>query len=72
MNRNTVNRYLRGLRERMAAFCEAQAPFAREVEVEGNESYFGGHRVYSHLLLRIARSILSKVSGNHSLRCLAM
>ena len=43
LNRNTVNRYLRGIRARIAEFCEAQAPFAGEVEVD--ESFFGARRV---------------------------
>jgi len=43
LNRNTVNRYLRGIRERIAAFCEASAPFAGEIEVD--ESFFGPRRV---------------------------
>lgn len=43
LNRNTVNRYLRELRERIAAFCESQTPFAGEIEVD--ESYFGGRRI---------------------------
>ena len=43
LNRNTVNRYLRGVRERIAAFCENQTPFAGEIEVD--ESYFGAQRV---------------------------
>ncbi|MGB0514879.1 MAG: IS1595 family transposase, partial [Wenzhouxiangellaceae bacterium] len=28
LNRNTINRYLRALRERIAIFCESQAPFS--------------------------------------------
>lgn len=43
LNRNTVNRYLRGIRERIAAFCEASAPFAGEIEVD--ESFFSPRRV---------------------------
>lgn len=43
LNRNTVNRYLHGLRERIAAFCDAKAAFAGEIEVD--ESYFGARRV---------------------------
>jgi len=43
VNRNTVNRYVRALRERIAEFCEAQSPFGGEVEVD--ESYFGARRI---------------------------
>lgn len=43
LNRNTVNRYVRSLRERIAEFCEAQSPFGGEVEVD--ESYFGARRI---------------------------
>ena len=43
LSRATVNRYVRALRERMAAACEAQAPFRGGVEVD--ESYFGRRRV---------------------------
>ena len=43
LNRNTVNRLLNGVRERIAATCEAESPFSGEVEVD--ESYFGARRV---------------------------
>ncbi len=43
INRNTVNRYTRLIRERMLEDCERQSPFAGEVEVD--ESYFGPRRV---------------------------
>lgn len=43
LNRNTVNRYLQGIRQRIAEYCEAQSPFAGEIEVD--ESYFGAKRV---------------------------
>ena len=43
LNRNTINRYLRLLRKRIAEFCELQSPFKGEVEVD--ESYFGAKRV---------------------------
>ena len=43
LNRNTVNRLLRSLRQRMALACEAQSPFRGEVEID--ESYFGPKRV---------------------------
>ena len=40
LNRNTVNRLYRGLRERMLLACEAQRPLFGVVEVD--ESFFGG------------------------------
>jgi transposase-like protein len=43
LNRNTVNRYLRAFRQRIAEFCEQQAPVFGEVEID--ESYFGPRRV---------------------------
>ena len=43
LNRNTVNRFYRGLRERILAACEAQRPLFGIVEVD--ESFFGTRRV---------------------------
>ena len=43
LNRNTVNRLLQGIRERIAYACEAESPVSGEVEVD--ESYFGARRV---------------------------
>ncbi len=43
LNRNTVNRYGRAIRARIAQFCETQSPFSGEVEVD--ESYFGSRRI---------------------------
>ena len=43
LNRNTINRYLRGIRVRIAEYCELQSPFAGEIEVD--ESYFGARRI---------------------------
>ena len=43
LNRNTVNRYLRAVRERIAEFCEEQSPFTGEIEID--ESFFGPRRV---------------------------
>lgn len=43
LNRNTVNRYARLVRKRMAEDCERQSPLGGEVEVD--ESYFGPRRV---------------------------
>ena len=43
LNRNSVNRYLRAIRERIAEFCESQSPFSGEIEVD--ESFFGARRI---------------------------
>jgi hypothetical protein len=43
LNRNTVNRYLRLLRQRIAEICEQERWLGGEVEVD--ESYFGARRV---------------------------
>lgn len=43
VNRNTVNRVFRGLRERIALACREGRPFFGVVEVD--ESYFGARRV---------------------------
>jgi len=43
LNRNSVNRYARLIRERMLEDCDRQSPFGGEVEVD--ESYFGPRRV---------------------------
>lgn len=43
LNRNTVNRLCRIVRERIAEHCELQSPFRGTVEV--GESYFGPRRV---------------------------
>jgi len=43
LNRNTVNRLCRGLRERIFLACEAQRPLFGVVEVD--ESFFGARRV---------------------------
>ena len=42
-SRVTINRYLRVLRERMAAHCDACSPMVSG-EVEVDESYFGARR----------------------------
>lgn len=42
LNRNTVNRYLKAIRERLAWQCEQESPFSGYVEVD--ESYFGARR----------------------------
>lgn len=43
LNRNSVNRYLGAIRERIAQYCEEESPVKGEVEVD--ESYFGARRV---------------------------
>ena len=43
LNRNTVNRYLKAIRERIAEYCELEFPLSGEVEVD--ESFFGARRV---------------------------
>ena len=43
LNRNTINRHLTALRERIASFCHEESPVSGEVEVD--ESYFGARRV---------------------------
>lgn len=43
LNRNTVNRYLMAIRQRIADYCEQQAPVLGEIELD--ESYFGPRRV---------------------------
>ncbi len=43
LNRNTVNRYLRLLRERLSQQCEQASPFIGSVEMD--KSYFGGKRI---------------------------
>jgi transposase-like protein len=43
LNRNTVNRYLKLFRQRIAKHCEQQSPVKGEIEVD--ESYFGARRV---------------------------
>ena len=43
LNRNTINRFYRALRERLLRACEAQRPMFGIVEVD--ESFFGARRV---------------------------
>ena len=43
LNRNTVNRYLKIIRTRIAELCEIESPLSGEVEID--ESYFGAKRV---------------------------
>ncbi len=43
LNRNTVNRYLRLIRQAVALYCQRESPFSGHVELD--ESYFGARRV---------------------------
>ena len=43
LNINTVDRYLRAIRKRIALVCAQESPFKGEVEVD--ESYFGARRL---------------------------
>ena len=43
LNRNTVNRYLKKIRQRLVHYCDTQSPFSGEVEVD--ESFFGARRI---------------------------
>jgi len=43
LNRNTINRYVSEIRERIADYCNTQSPFSGEVELD--ESFFGARRV---------------------------
>ena len=43
LNRNTVNRYLALIRQRIALYCESESPFSGEIELD--ESYFGARRI---------------------------
>ncbi|MCA1849702.1 MAG: IS1595 family transposase [Acidobacteria bacterium] len=43
LNRNTVNRYLRLIRQAIAEHCERESPLSGDVELD--ESYFGARRV---------------------------
>ena len=43
LNRNTVNRYIFAIREKIAHYCESKSPIKGEIEVD--ESYFGARRV---------------------------
>ena len=43
LNRNTVNRSLRLIRQSVAQHCERESPFSGDVELD--ESYFGARRV---------------------------
>lgn len=43
INRNTINKYLMQIRQKIAQYCEQQSPFLGEIEVD--ESYFGARRI---------------------------
>ena len=42
LNRNTINRYLGGIRQRIAEYCEQTSPMSGQIEVD--ESFFGSRR----------------------------
>ncbi|MBD3615285.1 MAG: IS1595 family transposase [Gracilimonas sp.] len=42
LSRNSVNKYLKAIRGRIAELCESESPFSGQVEVD--ESYFGARR----------------------------
>ena len=62
LNRNTVNRYLRLIRNRIAEVCETQSPFKGEIEVD--ESYFGGKRIKGNAAAVLLRKPLCLVFSN--------
>lgn len=43
LSRNSINRYLKAIRQRLVEYCDAQSPFSGEVEVD--ESFFGARRI---------------------------
>ena len=43
LSRNTINKYYKAIRERIAIVCELDSPLSGEIEVD--ESYFGARRV---------------------------
>jgi transposase-like protein len=43
LSRQTINKYLKAIRERIVEYCESESPFKGEIEVD--ESYFGGKRI---------------------------
>ena len=42
LNRNTINRYLKGIRQCIAVYCEQASPMSGQIEVD--ESFFGARR----------------------------
>jgi len=43
LSRNSINRYLKAIRQRLVQYCDAQSPFLEEIEVD--ESFFGARRI---------------------------
>ena len=43
LSRNTINKYFKEMRVRIAEYCESSSPFSGEVKVD--ESYFGARRI---------------------------
>lgn len=56
LNRNTINRYVKTIREKIVDFCEKESPFSGEIEVD--ESYFGTKRVKGKRRRRTSRKII--------------
>jgi transposase len=44
INRNSINKIIKAVRQRVAEYCETESPFETG-EVEMDESYFGARRV---------------------------
>ena len=43
ISRNSINKYFKAIRTRIAILCEDSSPFVGEIEVD--ESYFGARRI---------------------------
>ena len=43
LSRNTINRYVKAIRQRLVQYCDAHSPFSGEIEVD--ESFFGAKRI---------------------------
>jgi hypothetical protein len=66
LNRNTVNRFLRAIRERLATFCEQQSPLAGEIEVD--ESFFALGALRENAVVVPTVKRLSSVSSSVTAR----
>ena len=51
LNRNTVNRFLRAIRERLAEFCEQQSPFFKSMNLSS---------VHVELKVNVAEALMAK------------
>ena len=61
LNRDTVNRFLKEIRIRLAELCEQQSPFCGEIEVD--ESFFGARFIKG----KRGRELMAKPSFSESL-----